>query len=151
VNESTVLRILRRALLCLLLPAAASAHAEDKLMLIVGANSHVTGLTSVEVHKLFLGLTVLSDERRLRAVRNESDERMRQVFFQNIVSMSESAYDRRLLSLTIQEGRSALPVLRTPKQVFDALAEDPDAVSFAWASDVAKEPRVKALRVLWNP
>jgi hypothetical protein len=24
-------------------------------------------------------------------------------------------------------------------------------VSFAWAADAAKEPKVKALRVLWHP
>lgn len=130
---------------------AGTAHAENRLLLLVGAKSPVQELSSVEIHRLFLGLTVIVANRPLHALRNESDELMERVFFQNIVSMSEAAYDRRMLAMTLQQGRTAPPVIRGTKAVLDALAADPDAVSFAWSDDVGRDPRVKALRVLWHP
>jgi hypothetical protein len=64
--------------------------------------------------------------------------------------MSESAYERRVLALTLQQGRTAPPLYRNTKMLLDAVATDPAAVSYAWAADVAKDPRIKTLRVLWH-
>jgi hypothetical protein len=136
-------------LLALVLSLRAAA-AEDRLVLITGAASPVTTLSAGDVHKLFLGLTVAIEDQRLRPVRNDADELMHRVFFQSVVSMSEAVYDRRMLTLTLQQGRGALPVLKSTAAVIDALAADPDAVSFAWAADVEHDPRVKVVRVLWH-
>ena len=127
-----------------------SAIAADRLVLIVSAKSPVTALNSPEIQKLFLGLTVITNDDVLRPLRNESEEIIRQIFFQSIVSMSESAYERRVLALTLQQGRTAPPLYRNTKMLLDAVAADPAAVSYAWAADVAKDPRIKALRVLWH-
>jgi hypothetical protein len=127
-----------------------SAVAADRLVLIVSANSSVTGLNSPEIQKLFLGLTVMTNGDVLRPLRNESEDFIRQIFFQSIVSMSESAYERRVLALTLQQGRTAPPLYRNTKMLLDAVATDPAAVSYAWAADVAKDPRIKTLRVLWH-
>jgi len=151
VKATAALRALARLGLCLIVSLPLSAAADDKLVLLVGTGSPLATLGSVELHKLFLGLTVVVDDHRLHALRNDSDELMRQVFFQNIVSMSESVYDRRMLAMTLQQVGRAPPVLRDSKTVFERLAEDPDAVSFGWAADASKDPRVKALRVLWHP
>jgi len=136
--------------LAIWLGLARPAGAEDRLLLLVSAESQLTALSSLEVHRLFLGLTVVVNDQRLHALRNDSDELMRRVFFQNIVSMSESVYDRRMLALTLQQGRAAPTVLNNTRAVLDALAADPDAVSFGWAVDVERDPRVKVLRVLWR-
>ena len=146
-------RLLRTLLvlgLGLWLSLGRTAFAEDRLVLIVNAESRINALTSIDIHKLFLGLTVVVNDQRLHAFRNDSDELMNRVFFQNIVSMSESVYDRRMLALTLQQGRAAPPVLHNTRDVLDALSEDPNAVSFAWAADVERDPRVKVLRVLWR-
>jgi hypothetical protein len=132
------------------LSLAHPAFAQDRLLLIMGAESRVTALSSIDVHKLFLGLTVVINDQRLHALRNDADDLMHRVFFQNIVSMSESVYDRRMLALTLQQGRTTPPVLQNTREVLEALAEDPNAVSFAWAGDAERDPRVKVLRVLWR-
>lgn len=131
--------------------AAAPARAADQLVLVANARSGPAALNSVEVHKLFVGLTVVVDGRRLRGLRNDADPLMRQVFFQTIVSMSEAVYDRRMLALTLQQGRTAPPVFRSTAEVLNALAEDDAAVSFVWAAEAARDPRVKVLRVIWHP
>jgi hypothetical protein len=129
---------------------AAPARAEERLVLVAGAASPVTTLSSSEVHKLFLGLTVAVDGHRLRPLRNDSDALMRQVFFQAVVSMSESVYDRHMLALTLQQGRGAPPALPSTAAVFDELAADPAAISFAWEADAEHDRRIRILRVLWH-
>jgi len=136
----------------LLLTAAAivPASAEETLVLIVSVQSKVDQLDSLEVRKLFLGMTVTHNGDRLRPLLNESDTRIQQVFFQNIVSMTDATYDRRLLRLALQGGRALPPVYTDASTLIDAVVADPAAVSFAWEKDVQNDKRVKILRVLWH-
>jgi hypothetical protein len=126
------------------------AFAADRLVLIVSASSPVAALNSLEIQKLFLGLTVKAAGEVLHPLRNESEELTRQIFFQTIISMSETTYERRVLALTLQQGRTAPPRFHNTKMLLDAVADDPAAVSYAWAADVAKNPRIKTLRVIWH-
>lgn len=134
-----------------LLALAAPADAQDRLVLVAGAKSPVSMLTLSDVHKLFVGLTVVANEQRLHPLRNDSDALMRRVFFQSIVSMSEGVYDRRMLALTLQQGRTAPPVAHSAAEVIEVLDARPDVVSFLWASDAERDPRVRILRDLWHP
>jgi hypothetical protein len=143
-------RLLAHVGALMLMCSSPRAVAAGRLVLIVSANSPVTSLNSPEIQKLFLGLTVITNGDVLRPLRNESEEFIRQIFFQSIVSMSESAYERRVLALTLQQGRTAPPLYRNTKMLLDVVAADPAAVSYAWAADVAKDPRIRTLRVLWH-
>jgi len=73
-------------------------------VLIVGADSKVDQLDSLQVRKLFLGMTVTHDGDRLRPLLNVADSRVRDIFLQNIVSMTDMTYDRRILRLALQGG-----------------------------------------------
>ena len=150
VRSRATRRLLAHVAVLMLMCCGPSAVAADRLVLIVSAKSPVMALNSPEIQKLFLGLTVMTNDDVLRPLRNESEEIIRQIFFQSIVSMSESAYERRVLALTLQQGRTAPPLYRNTKMLLDAVAADPAAVSYAWAADVAKDPRIKTLRVLWH-
>ena len=130
--------------------ATMPAFADETLMLIVSADSKVEQLDSLEVRKLFLGMTVIHNGDRLRPLLNEAEPRLKDVFLQNIVSMTDMTYDRRILRLALQGGRS-LPATYTDKvMLINTVAADPTAVSFAWARDVQHDKRIKILRVLWH-
>lgn len=137
------------AVLLTLLTAATPALAGEQLVLIVSAASKIEQLDSLEVRKLFLGLTVTHDGNRLRPVLNESDERVKQIFLQNIVSMSDITYDRRLLRLSLIQGQTQPTAYKNITLLINSVAADPSAVSYAWAKDVAHETRIRILRVLW--
>jgi hypothetical protein len=143
-------RLLARIAALIWLCCGSHAGAADRLVLIVSASSPVATLNSLEIQKLFLGLTVITNGEVLHPLRNESETFMRQIFYQSIISMSESTYERRVLALTLQQGRTAPPLYRDTKTLLDAVANDPAAVSYAWAAEVAKDPRIKTLRVLWH-
>ena len=98
-------RIAATAVLLTLLAAGTPALADEQLVLIVSADSKIAQLDSLEVRKLFLGLTVTQDGNRLRPVLNETDARVKEIFLQNIVSMSDITYDRSLLRLTLIQGQ----------------------------------------------
>jgi hypothetical protein len=138
------------ALLALLWGCLAVAGSADTVVLIVNASTNYAALDSVEVRKLFLGLTVVRNGRTLHALRNASDPRLDEIFLQNIVSMSDTTYERRVLTLTMQQGRTPPPSIQDRKRLLAEVAADPDAVSFAWADDVAATQNIKVMRVLWH-
>jgi hypothetical protein len=137
------------AVLLMTLAAPNSGAAAEQLVLIVSANSKVEQLDSHEVRKLFLGLTVTHSGDRLRPVLNESDARVKEIFLQNIVSMSETTYDRSVLRLTLIQGQVKPVAYKDIALLIRAVIADPTAVSYAWAGDVAHDSRIKILRVLW--
>jgi hypothetical protein len=137
------------AVLLTLLAAGTPALADERLVLIVSADSKIAQLGSLEVRKLFLGLTVTQNGNRLQPVLNETDARVKQIFLQNIVSMSDITYDRSLLRLTLIQGQRQPTAYKDIALLLEAVAADPSAVSYAWSKDVAHEPRIRVLRVLW--
>jgi len=138
------------AFILLLLSAALPAFAGEELVLIVSTHSDVEQLESPLVRRLFLGLTVTQHGTRLRPVLNEADPKIKQLFLQNIVSMSDSTYDRYVLRLTLLQGRTQPTVYRSNAELINAVAADPTIVGYVWARDVAHDPRIKILRVVWH-
>lgn len=150
VSGNSVKRIAALALLALLLGAATPAFATEELVLIVSAHSDVDQLDSPLVRRLFLGLTVTEHGRSLRPYLNESDSQLKEIFLQNIVSMSDSTYDRYVLQQSLKQGRTQPVVYRSNAQLISSVALDPTAVSYAWLRDVVHDPRVRVLRVVWH-
>ena len=148
-RRNSVSKFTATAVLLALLTAAMPSLAGEQLVLIVSAGSKIEQLDSLELRKLFLGLTVTHDGNRLRPVLNEADGRVKEIFLQNIVSMSDITYDRRLLRLSLIQGQTQPTAYKNIALLINAVAADPSAVSYAWAKDVAHEPRIRILRVLW--
>jgi len=144
-----VSKIAATAVLVTLLTATSAVWAAEQLVLIVSADSKVEQLDSLEVRKLFLGLTVTHDGDRLRPVLDEADPRIKEIFLQNIVSMSDTTYDRSVLRLALIQGQIKPIAYKEMALLIKAVESDPTAVSYAWAKDVAHDPRIKILRVLW--
>jgi hypothetical protein len=142
----------RAALLsaALLLGATSARAGEHSLVLIMSANSPVAHLDAIDVRKLFLGLSVIRNDLPLRALDNRSDDMLRQAFLQNVVAMPEGVYEKRLLSIMLQQGAHRPQAYSTTPALLEAVAKDPSAVSIAWASDVIQDRRIKILRVLWR-
>ena len=137
------------AVLVALLAGTGPAAAAEQLVLIVSADSKVEQLDSLDVRKLFLGLTVTYNGDRLRPVLDEADARIKEIFLQNIVSMSDTTYDRSVLRLALIQGQIKPIAYKDIALLIKAVEADPTAVSYAWARDVAHDSRIKILRVLW--
>lgn len=150
VGGGAVKKLPANLLLVLLLSTLRPAFAGQELVLITSTTSNVEQLDSPLVRRLFLGLTVTQHGSRLRPVLNESDSQMKEVFLQNVVSMSESTYDRYVLQLSLQQGRKQPVVYQSTAQLINRVATDPSAVSYAWRKDVEHDGRIRILRVVWH-
>lgn len=150
VRSHPVKRLAAYLILALLVSASASANAGEELVLIVSTRSDIESLDSSLIRKLFLGFTVTQHGYRLRPALNEADAQIKELFLQNVVSMSDSAYDRYLLRLSLLRGQTQPTAFKTTEQTLDAVAADPRVVSYAWARDVAHDARIKVLRLLWH-
>jgi len=123
---------------------------QESVVLVVRADSGVKDLDSLAVRKLFLGLPVFVNGGPLHAVRNRSDERLDEIFLQQIVGMSQSAYDRQAMIGLNRQGWIRPPELSSPARVLQSLYDDPNVVSFMYSHDVAHNPKVRVIRVLWS-
>ena len=144
---------MRRLLLIVLLACGVlgPAHsASESVVLVVRADSPVADLSSVEVRKLFLGVPVLVDGKLLHPIRNRSDARLDDIFLQQIVTMSQEAYDRQILVGLNRQGWVRPAEAGSVVRVIEALYADPQAVSYMWRRDVEHNPRLKVLRILWS-
>ena len=148
-------------ILCLAAPARPGAHT---VVLVVGADSPVNNLTSVDLEKLFLGLPVLMNGRPLHPLRNRSDpscnvRRSRsdtakdclldEIFLQQIVDRTGESYDREMLN-RVNQGGLRPPEFTSLSELIGALSSDPSAVSFMWERDVAHNPHIRVIRELWS-
>ena len=135
----------------LLLGLLAPAHpASQTVVLVVRSDSAVSTLDSVSVRKLFLGVPVLVNGTPLHPIRNRSDTQLDEVFLQKIVAMSQSAYDRQILIGVNRQGWLRPAEIASTAGVLEALNGDPNAISFMWLHDLAHEPRIRVVRVLWS-
>lgn len=124
--------------------------ASQTVVLVVRFDSAVTTLDSVGVRKLFLGVPVLVNGTPLHPIRNRSDPLLDEIFLQQIVAMSQSAYDRQILIGVNRQGWLRPTELASSTRVLETLYSDPSAISFMWLRDVAREPRIRVVRVLWS-
>jgi hypothetical protein len=120
------------------------------VVLVVRADSPVRDLSSVEVRKLFLGVPVLVDGKLLHPLRNRSDLRLDDIFLQQIVAMSQEAYDRQILVGLNRQGWVRPADVGSVVRIIEDLYADPQAVSYMWLRDVEHNPRLKVLRTLWG-
>jgi hypothetical protein len=119
-------------------------------VLVVRADSPVSDLDSVTVRKLFLGVPVLINGRHLHPIRNRSDSRLDQIFLQEIVAMSQSAYDRQILIGVNRQGWLRPEEIDSQSRVLERVLSDANAVGYMWQRDVVHNPQIRVIRVLWT-
>lgn len=138
------------AFVVLLLLVMPVRPASQVVVLVVPAGSSVTGLDSVSVRKLFLGLPVVVNGNLLHPLRNRSDPTLDEIFLQQIVAMSQSSYDRQILNGVNRQGALPPPEFTSLPPLLKALSADPSSVSFMWQHDVGHNVGVRVIRVLWS-
>jgi len=107
-------------------------------------------MDSVTVRKLFLGLPVLVNGKLLHPLRNRSDPLLDEIFFQQLVAMSQPSYDRQILIGVNRQGWLRPAEYNSLASVLAALSADPSAVSYMWQRDVGHNSGIRVVRVLWS-
>ena len=139
------------AQLCVLFLASAPAAADHAVVLVARSDSPIETVDPLDVRKLYLGFSVRAEnDLSLRAATNQSENKLFEIFLQDVMAMSARSYDRRLLTLTLQSGRRRPDIYRNVAELIDALRGDPSLMSFMWQEDFEKAGDLKVLRVIWK-
>ena len=126
------------------------AVAEHQVVLVAAATSPLHDIDSLELRKIFLGFTVKRDGQAITGLRNISDEDLNDIFLQTVVAMSEKAYKRRQLSLTLRKGLPRIAEYDEVEDLIKALSSNPYSISYTHEDVAEREPGIKILRVLWE-
>ena len=136
-------------LACLLLCAGASAD-NHSVVLLTNSRCPVSDLSSLDIRKAYLGVTVRVGDQTIRPLRLVGDPELDRVFFQSVVAMSEKSSERRALSLALKFGTPRPAEYARVGQALAALERAPCGVLFLWADDVKPGGGTKEIRVLWQ-
>ena len=133
------------------LTLASHASAEDAaVVLVTGADSPIEDISSLDMRKIYFGISVSVDGHTIRALRRRDDERLNQVFLQSVIAMSQRSYERRLLSLALKFGTPRPAEVKSRDELLRLLVENPSTIAYMWKSNAEADPRVKIIRVLWQ-
>jgi hypothetical protein len=130
--------------------AATCALAADALVLVVRTDSPVQALDSLAVRKAFIGFTVSAGSAPLRPLVNATEPSLRAAFLQHVVGLSPQMYQRRTLTLVLQQGLAPPVVLTDQQALLRALRSSPYAVTFMWQSAADRLDGIRIVRTLWH-
>ena len=82
-------------------PTLAEAE-QQRLAIVVSADSNIKALSAKEVRRAYLGATIIVDGVEIKPLRNLTNELAEEVFLQKVLFMSGEAYERQLLARTFR-------------------------------------------------
>ena len=127
-----------------------TAAAQQQVVLVTSSASTLNDLDSLQLRKIYLGFEITHAGTTIKALRNNTDGQLDQIFLQTVVAMSERAYTRRQLSLTLRQGTPRVAEFDNLEKLFGALGRNPNSVTYMWRADAERRQDIKILRVLWE-
>jgi len=139
-------------LLCLsFVSASASGETmQRRLLLVTSEESTIPPLTHKEVKKIFLGVPEIKNGKRLKPLRNASDELITEVFLQKLIFMSKRRYEHEIVTRVFRDGGVRPPIFKNISELVDELHQTPGSLTYMWASQLAQTSGVKSIGVLWE-
>ena len=144
--------LLRSLLLCCigLTLCLDTAAGPQQVVLVASAASTLDDLDSLQLRKIYLGFDIKHNGTSIKALRNNTDNLLDDIFLQTVVAMSERAYSRRQLSLTLRQGVPRVAEFSDSEDLFRVLTRNPHSVTYMWRKDAERRQDIKILRVLWE-
>lgn len=127
-----------------------AAHGERTVVLVTNSDCAIDSMTMLEVRKAYFGLMVGDDKRVVRAYRLNGDDDLAKIFYQTVVAMSESSYERRLLSMLLKHGTPRPREFDGVDELLAAVESSNCGIGYVWGADARQAEGVKELRLLWQ-
>ncbi len=129
---------------CVLL-AAPMAHAEEqRVAIIVNAESDITTISAKEVRRAYLGASIVLNGIEIKPLLNQTDKLADEVFLQKVMFMSAEAYERQLISRTFQGG-SRPKAYENLTALLTALHSDNAAITFLLYETAVVTPGIRII------
>ncbi len=129
---------------------ATTSRAEVAVVLVADKDSPIESVSSLDIRKIYLGITVTIGGDVVRAIRRRDDERLNQIFLQSVIAMSQRSYERRLLSLVLKFGTPRPVEVDSHDELLELLENHSSSIAYMWKSEAESDSRVKIIGVLWQ-
>lgn len=129
---------------------AATSWADVAVVLVTNKDSEIQSINSLDIRKVYLGISVTVAGNPVRALRRRDDERLNQIFLQSVVAMSQRSYERRLLSLVLKFGTPRPVEVDDHDELLELLARNTSSIAYMWKSEAEADASVRIIRVLWQ-
>jgi len=143
-------RVLKLLFFIIAMMSTQAAVAELAVVLVTDSESPIREMSSLEIRKAYMGVSVSVSDQSVRALRRRDDDRLNKIFLQSVIAMSQRSYERRLLSLVLRFGTPRPIEVRSPQELSELLERIPASVSYMWKSDAEADPNVRIIKVLWQ-
>lgn len=146
-----VRRVAPKALLgmFLVLPITA-AWADEAVVLVTSSDSPIADISSLDIRKAYLGISVTIGGGTVRPLRQKGAERLNLIFLQYVLAMSEKSYERRLLSMMLKYGTPRPDEVAGREALITRLERNLHSITYMWQSEAESDPRIKTIKVLWQ-
>jgi hypothetical protein len=142
-----------RKVCCLLVLyiSASTVFAEHEVVLVTSTKSCLKNLSSLDIRKAFFGVPITRCGQRVRAVHSNYDTLLKKIFLQNVVSMSEDTYQRRLLHFALQAGRRLPDRVSNLNELEEILGKNANTIAVIWKKDAQdRSDKIRVVKVLWK-
>lgn len=126
------------------------ARAERTVVLVTSDTCPVAEVSSLDVRKAYLGISVRIDGHWLAPIRLAGDELLDSIFYQSIVNMSRKSYERRAISLTLKYGTPRAEKVESVAAATEAVGRHKCGIVFLWKEDADRLDGLKTVRLLWR-
>ena len=147
---SVRVRISQLLILTALTFVVQTSLADVAVVLVTYKDGPIQSISSLDIRKAYLGISVTVDGNTIRALRRRDDERLNQIFLQSVIAMSERSYERRLVSLMLKFGTPRPAELDDSDELLESLVTNPSSIAYMWKSDAEVDSRVRIIGVLWQ-
>ena len=137
-------------LLVAMMSSMAASWAEDAVVLVTVSDGPITDISSLDIRKAYLGISVTIAGSTVRPLRQQDDDRLNLVFLQSVVAMSQKSYERRLLSMMLKYGTPRPSEVDDLEDLIERLVRNPNAIGYMWKSDAESDSRIRTIKVLWQ-
>ena len=144
------IRVAKFLILIALVLSAQASWADSAVVLVTAKDSPIESISSLDIRKVYLGISVTLDGNAVRALRRRDDERLNQIFLQSVMAMTHRSYERRLLSLVLKFGTPRPPEVDSHEELLELLARNPSSITYMWKREAESDSRVRIIRVLWQ-
>ena len=127
-----------------------AAWADDTVVLVTSSESPITDISSLDIRKAYLGISVRIAGSTVRPILQQDDDRLNLIFLQSVIAMSQKSYDRRLLSMMLKFGTPRPGKADSREALIETLQGNPYAIGYMWKSDAESDARVRTVKVLWQ-
>ena len=129
--------------------AMASAH-QYQVVLVTNKSCPINSISSLDLRKIYFGITVHHNNSQIRGLRNLSDTYLDNIFLQTVVAMSSKSYHRRLLIESLNNGRPRIAEFSNTELLQKELRKHSCQVTYMWSGNASQYDDLKIIKLLWQ-